>query len=152
MTDPILFESNSPRFGLPLLFAGQAQKEMFVNEALSLTDALLHCAIEGKATTPPVSPPDGAAWLVLAPATDDWLGREGDLACRQSGNWLFVTPRDGMRLLDKSTGQELRHHAGWLFPTAPAEPTGGSVVDSQARETIVAIVESLRIAGIFPDS
>lgn len=33
MTEPVVFTSASPRFAIPLLFAGQAQKEVFVNEA-----------------------------------------------------------------------------------------------------------------------
>jgi len=136
MSDPILFDSASPRFGLPLLFAGQAQKEAFVNEAHALTDALLHCAIEGEATAPPATPVEGTNWLIGAPATGAWAGREGKLACRQAGNWLFVNPQDGMRIVDRSTGQERRYLASWLAPVAPAEPFGGSVVDAEAREAI----------------
>ena len=32
----------TPRWALPFLFAGQAQKEMFHNEALVRIDALVH--------------------------------------------------------------------------------------------------------------
>ena len=149
MPEPVLFDSVSPRFALPLLFAGQAQKEAFVNEALSRADALMHCAIEGEATTAPAFPAEGTAWLVASGAQGVWLGQDGGIACWQSGNWLFITPRDGMRVLDRSTGQERRFHTEWHSPVAPLEPSGGSVVDTQARAAIVELVEALRIAGIF---
>ena len=150
MSDPILFPSASPRFGLPLLFSGQAQKEVFVNEAHALVDALLHCSIEGEASTPPAAPVDGTAWLVGPSASAEWAGREGMVACRQSGNWLFVQPRDGTRLLDRSTGQSRMFLGSWQIPTAPVEPSGGSVVDSEARAAILGLILALRTAGVLP--
>jgi hypothetical protein len=151
MSDPFLFDSVSPRFGLPLLYAGQSQKEAFVNEAHALADALLHCAIEGEATVPPVTPDDGANWLVGAGATGDWAGQDGKLACRQTGNWLFVSPRDGLHLLDRSTGQERRFFETWRIAQEPVEPSGGSVVDAEARAAILQLIAALKVAGIYPD-
>jgi len=151
MSDPILFDSATPRFGLPLLFAGQAQKEMFVNEAHALADALLHCAVEGEAAAPPPAPVDGTSWLVGASASGDWAGQDGKIACRQAGNWLFVTPRDGLRITDRSTGQERRYLGIWRGAATPVEPSGGSIVDAEARGAILGLVEALREAGILPD-
>ena len=150
MTDPITFDSTSPRFALPLLFAGQAQKEAFVNEAHALTDALLHCAIEGEAAVPPATPVEGTNWLVAASPTGAWAAQQGKIACRQAGNWLFVVPRDGMRILNRSSGQEKHYFAGWQVPVAPATVTGGSTIDTQARAAIADLISALRIAGIFP--
>jgi hypothetical protein len=152
MTQPLSFEISSPRFGLPLLFAGQAQKEAFVNEAHALTDALLHCAIEATASEPPASPTDGENWLGDDSATGDWQDRDGSLACRQAGNWLFVAPRDGMRIFDRSTGQLLLYNGGWNAPAAPASPAGGSTVDGEARAAIDALIAALRQAGVLPAS
>ena len=150
MPDPIAFDSTSPRFALPLLFAGQAQKEAFVNEAHALTDALLHCAIEGETASPPATPVEGSNWLVAVSPTGAWAGQAGKIACRQAGNWLFVTPRDGMTLLNRTNGQQRRYFASWLAPSAPAAPSGGSTVDAEARTAIAALVTALRTAGVFP--
>jgi len=149
MSDPYLFDTASPRFGLPLLFAGQAQKEAFVNEALAITDALLHCAIEGELSAPPATPVDGENWLVSASATGAWEGHDGAIACRQGGNWLFVAPVDGMRVLDRATGQERRFLGGWQAAIAPAAPTGGTTIDAEARAAIAGILAALRSAGIL---
>jgi len=150
MSDPIIFDTTSPRFGLPLLFVGQSQKEAFVNEALSLADALLHCAIEGVASAPPASPVDGTNWLVGTSATGAWAGNDGKIACRQAGNWLYVTASDGMRVLDRSIGQERLYRSGWQVPAVPAAPSGGSTVDTESRTAITALIAALRQAGIFP--
>jgi len=152
MTDPLTFDILSPRFGLPLLFSGQAQKEVFVNEAHALTDALLHCAIEGELSVPPATPVEGENWIVGASPTGEWQDHENELACRQAGDWLFVVPQDGMRVLDRSTGQQLLYLGSWQSATAPADPTGGSTKDIQARAAIVELIGALRVAGIFPTS
>jgi hypothetical protein len=133
-------------------YAGQSQKEVFVNEAHALTDALIHCAIEGTAASPPTTPVEGTNWLVAASPTGGFSGQAGKIACRQAGNWLFVLPRDGMRLLDKSTGQEIRYSGGWLSAAAPALPAGGTVIDAQARDAISSLIAALRTAGVFPAS
>lgn len=132
------------------MLAGQAQKEFFVNEAHALTDALMHCAIEAIADTPPATPQDGACWLVGANPTAEWAGQAGLLAARQGGNWLFVPPRPGMRVLNRATGQDMRFTGAWHTPARPPLPTGGSTVDAEARSAIMALVSSLTDAGILP--
>lgn len=152
MTDPIQFTSATPRFALPLLFSGQAQKEFYVNEAHALTDALLHAACQGEAAAPPATPEEGEAWLVASGATGEWAGADGRLASRQAGNWLFTAPSDGMRVFDRSTGQLLLYRGGWQRPTPPAATSGGAVVDTEARAAIAELVTALSEAGIFPSS
>jgi hypothetical protein len=105
MPDPISFTSASARYGLPLLFAGQAQKEFFVNQAHALTDALLHPAIEGEVDDPPAAPQEGETWLIGTTPSGAGDGRAGWLACFQAGAWVFAEPRDGLRVLDRVTGR-----------------------------------------------
>jgi hypothetical protein len=152
MTDPITFTSASPRFALPLLFSGQAQKEAFVNEAHALVDALLHPAIEGTQDVPPADPEDGECWLVGNAPTGAWTDHSGALASFQAGSWAFAAPRDGLRLLDNSSGQLLLYRGGWQRPATPAEPSGGTTVDSEARTAIVALIEVLIESGILAQS
>jgi hypothetical protein len=150
MPDPVSFTSTSPRHALPFLFAGQAQKEFTVNEAHARIDALLHPAIEGVADDPPGSPGEGECWLVGSSPTGEWLDHEGELACHEAGNWIFLVPRDGLHLLDRSTGQSMLYRAGWTMAVAPAAPTGGAIVDAEARTAIAELIDALADAGILP--
>ncbi len=149
MTDPI-FETSSPRFGLPLLFAGQAQKEGHVNEALARLDTLLHLVLEAQLAAPPTSPQNGQCWLVGSNATGAWSGKSGQIACLCSGNWLFAQPRDGMIALNREAGQLVRFAGGWHQASRPTTPSGGTTVDSQARSAIAEVVAALTTAGILP--
>jgi hypothetical protein len=152
MSDPIVFTSASPRWSLPLMFAGQAQKEVFVNEAHALADALLHPAIEGEADDPPVTPAEGESWLVGATPTGAWADHAGDLASYQGGGWIFVSPRDGVRVLDRSSGQDIRYLDGWHRPATPAEPAGGATVDAEARSAIADLIAALIEGGLLAAS
>lgn len=151
MSDPA-FDSRTIRLELPLLFAGQAQKESYVNEAWVRIDALLHGAIEGEAATPPATPLDGQCWLIGSSPSGDWTGKSGKIAARQSGNWIYFTPADGMKLLNRSNGQEMRFSAGWKTASRPAAPSGGTTVDSEARGAISALLAALTTAGIIPQA
>lgn len=149
MTDPI-FPSRTPRLELPLLFVGQAQKEVTVNEAVSKIDALLCPAIEGELAAPPASPQDGQNWLVTTGASGEWTGRTGQIASRQSGNWFYTAPTAGLRLLNKATGQDLRYTTAWMAAARPATPSGGTTIDAEARAAIAGILACLTAGGILP--
>jgi len=149
MTDSVSFPSATPRYSLPLLFSGQSQKEFYVNEAHALADALLHAACEGVASDPPASPADGEAWLVGDGASGAWAGKDGNLACYQSGNWLFAAANDGMHVFDRSTGQTLLYRGAWQRPAGPTTPNGGATIDAEARTALADLVGALTTAGIL---
>ncbi|HYD23531.1 MAG TPA: DUF2793 domain-containing protein [Croceibacterium sp.] len=152
MSDPITFTSASARYALPLLFAGQTQKEFFVNEAHALTDALLHPAIEGEADAPPATPANGETWLVGDAPTGAWADHAGCLASYQADTWVFAVPRDGMRVLDRAAGQDICFRGGWQRAVTPAVPSGGTTVDGEARTAIAGLVAALVAGGILAAS
>ncbi len=61
-----------------------------------------------------------------------------------------MVPRDGLRLLDRSTGQLMLYRGGWTVATAPASPSGGATVDAEARAAIAELIAALADAGILP--
>ncbi|MBH5321545.1 DUF2793 domain-containing protein [Aurantiacibacter sediminis] len=152
MTDPISFSSATPRFSLPKLFAAQAQKEVFVNEALARIDLLLHPVVEGVSDIPPSSPTDGESWIVGAAPTGDWIGHENAIASFQSGNWLFANPSGGMIVYDTAASASARFDNGWTYAAAISAPSGGSTQDAEARAAIAALIASLQTAGILPNA
>lgn len=149
MTDPVTFPSATPRLALPLLYSGQAQKEVTVNEALALADLLLHGAIEGELAVPPTTPTAGQLWLVGASPQGAWAGHTGRLAGWTDGGWRFVAPRPGMHILDRSAAAFRLYDGQWRTFQKPALPQGGTVIDVQARATIASLVAVLATAGIF---
>jgi hypothetical protein len=149
MTDPISFTSASPRFALPFLFAAQAQKEFFVNEALARIDALLHPAVESVTNTPPTTPLEGQSWIVGGVPTGAWAGQASKLACRQSGDWLFTAPPNGMRVHELASGQQLLFEGTWQRAAPVTAPTGGTTVDTQARSAINGLIAALVAAGVL---
>ncbi|MEL7199863.1 MAG: DUF2793 domain-containing protein [Pseudomonadota bacterium] len=149
MTDPVSFSSSSTVFDFPLLFSGQAQKEIFVNQTFSMIDALLSRVIVGSSSTPPSSPSDGDVYLVEAPASGDWTGRAESLALRVGGAWRFVEPREGMSVFNKSSGRSLVFRSAWEFAQEPVAPSGGSVIDTEGRLALSHLIGELKKVGII---
>lgn len=89
----------SGRLGLPYLAAGQMQKHVTVNDALTRLDALVQARIESRSlTVQPTAPPDGALYLIPPGASgDDWGVRpSGALVRFEAGGWSPLEPPSGM--------------------------------------------------------
>ncbi len=149
MPEPISFPTATSTFSLPLLFAGQAQKEFFVNQSLTLIDSLMQQCVEATHSSPPQEALEGQPYLVGDEPTSDWADREGNIAVLIGGIWQFTVPFDGMRVFDRAASQDLVYRSGWQFATAPAEVQGGSVVDVEARSAIAELSQALRNIGIL---
>jgi hypothetical protein len=158
------------RLGLPLLVAGQAQKEVTHNEALTLVDMLIQPTVQSVGlTTPPASPSPGQCWIIGQGAVDTWAGHDNALASYTLGGWRFIVPQEGMQawsLADSTIA--VYTDAQWgvghvnvasinvnnrqvvgAQQSAIASPNGGTTIDSQARTTIASILAALQAHGLI---
>lgn len=149
MTDSTTFLTTSPRFSLPLLFAGQSQKEVTVNEALLMSDILLHPVVQGVASVVPGAPTIGECWLVATGATSAFAGHDHSLAAWTDGGWRFAQPTMGLKVFDVSLNCYRTWTGTWRITSRPSAPTGGAVVDVQARAALSALITVLEDAAII---
>ncbi|MBT2186866.1 DUF2793 domain-containing protein [Sphingobium nicotianae] len=162
--------AQTDRLGLPLLAAGQAQKEVTHNEALILLDCLTQAAVESAdLAAPPMTPSPGQCWIVGSGATGEWADRDAMLAAWTASGWLFASPRTGWRVwaIDRANGVRF-NGAHWIDEPAQDDGyyvddervvgarqgaivsvTGGAVQDSEARAAIAAILSALRVHGLI---
>jgi len=77
----------SARLGLPYLAAGQLQKHVTLNEALTRLDALIQTAAVSRTTTvQPADPAEGALYILPEAATGaDWATHPAGSLLRHSG-------------------------------------------------------------------
>ena len=148
---PTITSHRTPCHGLPYLFPGQAQKEVFVNEALARLDALMQPVVLEERTTPPAEPDPGDCYLLSDAASGAWAGHGRALAVWAESQWLFLPPREGARVFDLASGALalFTETGGWQRIASPAPPAGGATQDAEARAAIAAIVAGLRAAGVF---
>lgn len=158
------------RFGLPLLSAGQLNKEISHNESLLALDTLMGAAVEGPpANDPPAEPLSGCCYLVGTTPTGEWAGQAKCLAASTTSGWRFINPADGVSVHVKSLGISALFSDGeWRVGpvsgtafivnnqqvvgsrlAAIANPAGGTTVDSQARQAIAAVLAALRQHGLI---
>jgi len=162
--------SKSSRLGLGYLEAGQAQKEVFHNEALRLVDIAVAAAVESVgANAPPASPIDGQCFVVGSAPSGAWVGHAKAIAGYAPGGWRFVEAVAGMTALDKASGQTAAFDGtAWAIGAikgaslklgasqvvgarlaAVANPSGGTVIDVEVRAAIVLILDRMRSHGLI---
>lgn len=138
----------TPHLGLPLLYVGQAQKEFFVNQSLSVIDALIGQSAVAGLAEPPADPQPGACYRILATAGGAWAGRENQLALAIGGDWHFVVPRQGSLIFDRALGQFVLFDDGWQLASLPPTASGGAVVDTEARALLAQVIDALTKLGL----
>ncbi|WP_425231089.1 DUF2793 domain-containing protein [Sphingomonas sp.] len=162
--------SETGRWALPLLDAGQAQKEVTHNEALAILDLLQGASAVAVGTnTPPATPAIGQCWVLGGAPVGGWAGHAGALAAWTSGGWRFAGPREGQAVWSLADTCPAVHSGGqWrvgriaateLFiggqqvvgarRPAVTAPAGGSVADAEARSAIGAILAALTAHGLI---
>lgn len=162
--------SFTPRLALPFLSAGQAQKEVYHNEALQMLDVLVGgCVEEPPRASPPSAPVIGDSYIVGDGATAEWAGKSQSIAAFTSGGWRFIAAREGMTVYVRSTGTLAAYRAdSWELGliramsvviggqqvvgrrAAPiALATDGATIDAQARAAIGQILTTLREHGLI---
>ena len=160
----------TPRFALPFILPGQAQKELFHNEALARIDLALHPAVEGApAAEPPTEPVPGECWIVAPAAAGGWSGRDNMLAMWTESGWRFLAPAPGTSAWNKAAAVPLlwdgdQWRTGDLActgllvdgvrvvgPRQPgvASPSGGTIIDAEARTAINALTAALLSHGLI---
>lgn len=149
MPDSLSYASTTPRLGLPMLFTGQSQKEVTVNEALQAIDLLVGAVVEGVLGTPPAEPAIGQMWIVGNAGSAAFSGHDGELAAWTEGGWRFFRPYTGLRVDDLSVNAQRIFDGTWALAASPAAPEGGANVDVEARACIVALLQALRTARII---
>jgi hypothetical protein len=140
------------RYRLPLLAVSQAQKEITHNEALVMIDALLHRAVEAALPTAPAVTDDdiGKCWIINGLPTGAWANKADQIAYWIGGSWRFVIPHEGMAVWNKFTHCHSLYTSGqWTAAPVIANPTGGAVVDNEARAALAAILQYFRLIGIL---
>ncbi len=158
------------RLAFPMLVAGQAQKEIWHNEALMLADALVQSVVVAVGiTTPPPLPAPGQCWIVGAAPTGLWLGKPNNLACWTDGGWRFAAPFEGMSCWSIADSLPVHFSSGtWQKgilaaisltiggqqvvgsrKPAIANPGGGTTIDAESRLAVTAILGALRGHGLI---
>ncbi|WP_282452642.1 DUF2793 domain-containing protein [Brevundimonas pishanensis] len=89
---------DSARLGLPYVMAGQLQKHVTVNEALTRLDALVQTAVVSRTrSSPPSVVTEGDLYLVGDTPSGAWAEMAaGDLVRADVGGWVKVEPLSGM--------------------------------------------------------
>lgn len=160
---------STDRYALSLIQTGQAQKDVTHNDAISAIDTLLHLAVESIAASQPVAPLAGQCWIIASGATGAWAGRDGRIAAFTSAGWTEAAPGEGCLAWDKESGVfAIFRNGRWDADHWPVRaltvgglpalgaaiggaspPSGGSVIDAEARAAIDTVLTGLKALGLF---
>ncbi|MDD9841069.1 MAG: DUF2793 domain-containing protein [Alphaproteobacteria bacterium] len=97
---------DSTHLKLPFLAAAQAQKHVTVNESLRRLDILVHMQVTAFGrNAPPSRPNEGDGYGLGSSPSGVWAGKANQLAFYQDKAWVFLVPKEGWRVWDKTNNR-----------------------------------------------
>lgn len=160
----------SARYSISLLQVGQSQKELTHNEGLQALENCVQPIVEGApSNVPPSAPEVGQQFLVAEDPTAEFLGAKFNLATWTEAGWLFTAPRERFSAVDAWTGLSWSFESGaWRSGVVRGSevqvegkrvvgsqrsgirsPSGGTVVDQEARVALEAVLLAMREHGLI---
>ena len=136
-----------------MLHVGQAQKEIFHNEALYILDNIVAPVVQDIETDPAIlSPEPGESWIVGIDPIGLWTAQENKIASWSENGWRFMEPKAGMLVMDTQAGCfRIFQESSWFVSNSLSGISGGTVVDDEARTAISSIIDLLRNFRFLPD-
>lgn len=137
---------------------------------MRIIDIVAAAAVENVGTNaPPASPIDGQCYVIGTAPTGAWAGHAKAIAGYAPGGWRFVAAVAGMSAFDKASGQTAAYDGtAWSIGAikgatlklgasqvvgarlaAVANPTGGTLIDVEARAAITLILDRMRTHGLI---
>ncbi len=147
--------TTTSHLGVTLVVQSQAQKEVTVNTALHVIDALLNTGAKDKdLATPPGSPAAGDVYIVAASPTGAWSGQAGKIAY-YTQTWQFIMPNEGMTLwVNDEDALYTYNGSGWVASAGSAGITAltGDVTASGTGSVAATLASNAVTAGKIASS
>lgn len=87
---------NTTHLGLPYVANKQAQRHIFHDEGLRILDALVMLSVADRdLSAPPASPAEGDRYIVKAPGSGAFAGKDNRIAHYADGAWFFYVASRG---------------------------------------------------------
>lgn len=158
----------TPRLALPLLAAGQTQKDVTHNDAILAIDRLAALVVVSRTVlVPPAAPLAGQCWIVPAAGAAAWGYPAGTMLHWQADGWWAEPARTGQLAYLADEALMLVQAGGWQAqwpvaglmiggravlvapPATIALPSGGTMIDTEARNAIAAILAALQAQAVL---
>ena len=142
----------SSNLNLSYLAPEQAQKHVSINESFRLLDGISQLSIiDATTTSPPTNSDDGACYLVPDNATGAWAGEHGKIAMRADSSWIYITPRSGWRVWNRSARSlYILDGTEWHVLARTTSPVSYSMVEGEHR--VIGITNQQLSAPYIPEN
>lgn len=109
--------TKTPNLSIDLIHPNQSQKELTINEALTIIDSVLNNSIINiNVNNIPLNPASGDLYHIGDSATGEWENYLGHMAVYTDGGWRYFMPRHGFIMWSNAHDSKIVYKQGaWVI-------------------------------------